>query len=189
VRISFRFNLDKAVQVLAFLLSELGRTDKAKLMKLVYLADREHFLRHGYPITGDRPCALKHGPVPSATFDAINGELCAPDNDVFRYLHAEDYHVELRQSPGVSLLSDDEQATLKDVLKQHGHKKTWDLVAETHQLPEYVESYVEGTSTPIPYERIAKFSGDPARFRLNRPVVSAATAARMIPPFGPDDDL
>jgi uncharacterized phage-associated protein len=189
LRISFRFKLETAVQAMAYLLEQIGTTDKAKLMKLVYLADREHFIRFGFPITGDRLCALKHGPVPSFTLDALNGDFQQSDEAVFQYLHVDDHQVTLRQAPGASQLSPEARETLEQIVRQHGHKETWNLVAETHRLPEYVDSYVEGTSKTIPYERIAKASGNADRFRLNRPVISAETAARLSCPFPADPDL
>src|SRR5947209_5839301 len=100
----FPFNLDKAIQVVAHLLSRLGTTDKVKLMKLVYLADREHFIRHGYPITGDQPYAMPHGPVPSATLDAVDGQTPGAQERVFRFIHVDDYRVSIRATPGVGVL-------------------------------------------------------------------------------------
>jgi uncharacterized phage-associated protein len=189
VPIRFRFNIERAIETLAYLLKRLGKTDKAKLMKLVYLADRAHFIRHGYPITGDSQFAMPLGPVPSGTLDLINGNLPAAHGRVFRHIHVDDSQVELRQEPSSKLLGAEEHRVLDEVIATYGKKSTWALVRETHALPEYAETYVEGTSKPIPYERIAKHSGNDARFRMNRPVISAETAARVECPFPPDSDL
>jgi hypothetical protein len=62
-------------------------------------------------------------------------------------------------------------------------------VRRTHQLPEYKSRYVEGTSTPIPFEEIAKYSGQEKRYRHNRPVISVETASQIVCPFHRDDDL
>lgn len=183
MRIAFHFDLDKAIQALAYLVDALGEVDKVALTKLVYLADREHFLEHGYPITGDRPCAMKWGPVPSATLSALNGEAFPEPDAAFRYLHIDDNKVMLRHRPGDGLLSDAEKRTLDAVARRHGGKRTWDLVRETHELPEYKEAYVEDTSRPIPYELILKHAGDDRHFRHGRPVISDATAAHMPCPF------
>lgn len=187
MQIRFHFNVDKALDAMAYFLDKLGTTDKAKLTKLVFLADREHFIRHGVPVTGDCQCAMKYGPVPSSTLDVLNGEYPGASS-VFDWIHVNDFRVELRSCPP-PMLSETEIASIKNVIAEHGHKGTWDLVRETHRLPEYVESFVEGTSKPIPYERIAKFSGDESRFRLDRAVISAETAAHMTCPFSPDPDL
>ena len=186
MQIRFRFDLAKTVQVLAYLLKG-GPIDKVKLMKLVYLADRAHFIAYGTPITGDRLCAMDYGPVPSATLDAVSGNL--QPSHIFRHIHVSDNKVELRAGPGEDLLAEDEKQTLDQVMAEHGGKGAWRLVRETHRLPEYVEAYVEGSSKTIPYERIAKFSGNPARFRHDRAVLSQESARQLRCPFDPDDDL
>jgi uncharacterized phage-associated protein len=180
--IQFTFNFEKTVQALAYLLDKLGTTDKVKLMKLVYLSDRAQFIAKGYPITGDRQVAMEWGPVPSWTLKAVNGELPGAEQRVYAYVHLDDVKVSFRQSP-TDLLTDDDREILNSVIREHGQKPTWGLVRETHKLPEYAKAYVEGTSTLIPYESIAESSGNPARFRKNRPVISPATAEQMICPF------
>ena len=43
-----------------------------KLMKLMYLAERESMKLSGFPMMSDRLVSLKHGPVLSQTFNHIN---------------------------------------------------------------------------------------------------------------------
>lgn len=189
MQIRFRFNLDKAVQAMAYILHSLGTTDKVKLTRLLYLADRQHFISAGYPITGDDQYAMPKGPVPSATLDALDGDYPGAKAKLFPFIHVDDYRLSVKASPGTGLLSDSERATLDAIIQEHGQKNTWALVRETHRLPEYESTYVEGTSTRIPYERIASVSGDPARFRMNRTVISHEAAAHMDCPFPPGNDL
>jgi uncharacterized phage-associated protein len=190
MQIAFKFDAGKALQVLAYFLRKTNDgIDKAKLMKLVYLADRSNFIDHGTPITGDTPFAMKLGPVPSDTLDLIDGEFFPIYGDVYQNIQLINVRVSLVKDPGEHLLSDSEKAELEAVWKAHGHKPTFPLCRETHNLPEYRETYVEGTSTKIPYERIARHSGNPERFRKGRPVVSPEMAAAMRPPFLPEPDL
>jgi uncharacterized phage-associated protein len=186
MQMRFQFNLIKSIEVLAHFL-RTGPMDKVKLMKLVYLADRQYFIEYGIPITGDSQYAMPYGPVPSNTLEALNGGLAG--NHIFRYIHVDDAEVSLRHDPGTQNLSPQECAVLATVTTDHAAKSTWTLVRETHRLPEYSEAYIEGTSRPIPYERIAKHSGNPNRFRLNRPVISELTAAGLNCPFPDDADL
>ncbi|MGH7214291.1 MAG: Panacea domain-containing protein [Tepidisphaeraceae bacterium] len=181
--IRFQFQPEKAMQAIAYLLHRLGAVEKVKLTKLLYYADREHFIRFGFPITGDRQKALPLGPVPSTCLDLLNGDPLLPSDRVFDYIHLDDYRVSLRKSPGEQLLSDDDRRTLDDVIRRHGGKEQWTLVRESHSLPEYREIYVEGTARPIPYEVIAKHSGNDARFRKGRPVISTAATAQMSCPL------
>src|ERR1700730_3427036 len=112
MQIRFQFHPDKAIQAMAFMVQRLGTTDKVKLMKLVYLADREHFIQYGYPITGDKLCAMPWGPVPSHTLDVLNGDMMIPQERIFSFLHVIDNKVELRSSPGESLLGESEREVL-----------------------------------------------------------------------------
>jgi uncharacterized phage-associated protein len=185
----YQFNLAKAVQVAALIVERLGETDKIKLIKLIYLADREHFIRTGMPITGDRQVAMPFGPVPSNTLDAINGQVPGADELVFRFLHVTNNKIRLHKSPGKAALSADEVESLNKVLKAHGKKAPWALADETHRLPEYNACYVEGTSTTIPYESIAKASGDKRRFRHERVVIPVESLAFIKQTLGSGSDL
>jgi uncharacterized phage-associated protein len=67
------FNEQKAAQVAAWFIGQSGGVmPHLKLMKLMYLAERESMKRSGYPMMGDRLVALKHGPVLSQTLNHIN---------------------------------------------------------------------------------------------------------------------
>ena len=64
----------RAAQTAAFFISRAGGTiELLKLMKLMYLAERESLVKYGEPITGDVLVSMKHGPVLSNTLDHING--------------------------------------------------------------------------------------------------------------------
>lgn len=104
----FQFEQSKAIQVMAYLVGRLTSVEKVKLMKLVYLADKAHFLRCGYPITGDRLCALPYGPVPSLTLDVLNGDIWPEPEAAYEFLHLDDNTVMLRSDPGHALLNADE---------------------------------------------------------------------------------
>ena len=187
--IRFQFDLSKAIAAMAYVVDRLGAVDKIKLVKLMYLADRRHLIRHGYPITGDRQVAMRLGPVPSGCLDALNGQLPHPSR-VFDHLHVSDAKVMLLSRPKPDPLEASERETLDRVITEHGGKDTWDLVRETHGYPEYEETYVEDASTTIPYELILRHHGGEDRFRHNRPVISEAMAAHMVSPFrGPENDL
>src|SRR6266498_4262278 len=72
---SFRFNEQKSIQLAAiFLKLRGGEMKHLKLIKLMYLADREALKRWTHPITGDRYISMKHGPVLSNVLNLINGE-------------------------------------------------------------------------------------------------------------------
>ena len=193
MEIRFQFDTDKAIQTMGYIVKRLDSVEKVKLMKLVYLADKAHFLRAGYPITGDRLCALPYGPVSSGTLDTLDGW---PNDRVYDFLHVDDNRVLLRHDPGHDRLTQDEMKTLDEVLRQYGAAEVWRLVRQTHELPEYKEAYAMAEergskSAAISYDSILKHAGDEEHYRLGRPVVSAAMMSHMVCPFnvGEDADL
>lgn len=75
-----RFNERRATEAAAkFLKLRGGRMSYLKLIKLLYLLDREALLRWGRPVTTDRYVSMDNGPVVSRIYDLIREEpLRAP---------------------------------------------------------------------------------------------------------------
>ena len=46
----------------------------------MYLADKEHLVRHGRPIVGDHYHKLPHGPIPTRGLDMLRGRTQATEN-------------------------------------------------------------------------------------------------------------
>ncbi len=68
------YNARKAAQVAAFFaLSEGGKINVLKLVKLIYLADRSAMEAFEAPILNDKFVSMDHGPVNSITLNLING--------------------------------------------------------------------------------------------------------------------
>ena len=71
---TFRFHFEKTLQASAVLLGlDGGRMDRIRLLKLLYIVDRELLAEIGRPLTGDMAIAMKHGPVLSQVYDLIKG--------------------------------------------------------------------------------------------------------------------
>jgi uncharacterized phage-associated protein len=69
------FDEIKAAHVAAWFLARAGgRMNVLKLMKLMYLAERESYREHGEPIIGDRLVSMPHGPVLSMTYSYTSGQ-------------------------------------------------------------------------------------------------------------------
>lgn len=155
-----RFNEKKATQAAAHLLKlRGGRMSYMKLIKLLYLADREAILAWGRPITTDGYVSMDRGPVLSRVLDlATDGEdpgspsawaasISAPSN----------YEVRLMNEAGDDELSDAEIQLLDRIFTEHGHKSRWDLVKLTHTLPEWIDPH--GSAIAITYADILKAGG------------------------------
>ena len=127
-----------------------------KLIKLLYIADREALSRWNRPVTTDRFVSMKEGPVVSNIYDLIRSEP-APNDQSIWHKHIQtvaDWDVTLVSSPVLDELSDAEEALLAEVFKTHGQKNRWTIVEETHKFPEWKNP---GTSSiPITYLEVLK---------------------------------
>jgi uncharacterized phage-associated protein len=152
---------DKATQAAARLLKLRGGTmSHLKLIKLLYLAEREALTRLGRPLTYDSYCSLPHGPVLSATLDRINTGECYPGGYWDRVITPKvNYEVSLRDPAQVphDQLSPAEEALLDEVFARYGHLKRWELVEVTHRLPEWIDP--QGSALPIHPADILRHEG------------------------------
>lgn len=150
-----KYREDKATQAAAlFLKLRGGKMSHLKLMKLLYLTEREALLRWGRPITYDFCVSMDHGPVLSKTYNIVSGDtqtnglwessISAPRN----------HEVELCNDPGNDKLSDAEEQLIREVFAQHGSKSRWELRDFTHTLEEWEDP--EGSSNRIDYKEILR---------------------------------
>lgn len=73
-RVKFKPKPDKLVDSMLYLTLKGIKLDQYKMVKLLYLADRNHFRKYGRPITFDRYVAMPFGPVASAAYDLVRGK-------------------------------------------------------------------------------------------------------------------
>ena len=60
----FRFSIQKTIQAVGVLLRlARGRMGRLRLLKLLYIADRESLREFHRPIIGSRTVAMKNGPL------------------------------------------------------------------------------------------------------------------------------
>src|ERR1700722_10442330 len=70
------FDETKSAQMAAYFAQQSRYPiDKLKLIKLIYLAEREFLSRHLLPMTLDEFYSMKNGPVASAALNGLNGKL------------------------------------------------------------------------------------------------------------------
>lgn len=155
------FNDRKAAQIAAFFARREGdRIAVLKLMKLIYLSDREHMASYGYPILYDRLVSMPHGPVDSITLNLLDGNIQSSNWDQLISDRA-DHSVSLKREISESdldELSEAEIASLKTVWEKFGFMDKWTIRDWTHEnCPEWEDPH--GSANPIPYERVLKFLG------------------------------
>ena len=153
-----KFREDKITQAAALLLKLRGSSmSHLKLMKLLYLADREALIRWRRPISFDSFVSMPKGPVLSQTLNVIHGEadMEGPWNKAIS--SPKDHEVALICDPGLDMLSDAEECLIREIFETHGRKSRWELCELTHDLPEWQDP--EGSSIPIEYRDVLRFAG------------------------------
>jgi len=164
------FSQRKVAQMTAFLLDRgRGRMNCLKLMKLLYLADRESLKRHGEPISGDRYVSMDHGPVLSQTLNLINGAVELEEEGWGHWIaDRADNDVSLRRKVSrnsLDELSNAELSVLEAIYAKFGKWNKWKLRDYTHRYcPEWKDP--KGSSLPIEIIDIFKALGrSPAEAR------------------------
>jgi uncharacterized phage-associated protein len=136
------FDTLKVVQAAAILLKEdRGRMTRLRLLKLLYIADRESIAETLRPITGDDAVAMDHGPVLSKTYRLIKREA-GPDNAIWdQYIAQEGArdHV-LIGDPGDGRLSDHDITKLQAVSALRRGMTDYQIADETHKYPEWIKN-------------------------------------------------
>ena len=143
----FAFKFDKAIQAAAYLLRREPSREMnyMRLIKILYIADRESIRQTGRPITGDRVAAMKQGPVLSELLDLIKGtHLDCPKWGSF--VQRDTYNVRLVGEPGLANLSRFDIEMLERVAEERRSHDEWEMVEFTHKFPEWQKNAPEGDS-------------------------------------------
>lgn len=172
------FNEQKTAQAAAFLLHKAsGVLPLLKLMKLLYLAERQSFRDYGEPLTGDHLVSMDFGPVLSRTLNHMNGAVPSGAEGWETWIADRAEHmVALRdpsmiRSPEEDLLalSESDLEVLGAVWREYGHVDRWKLVDLTHDFPEWEDPH--GSSKPISMMRLLQavgYSQDVAKELIGR---------------------
>lgn len=171
LKVSSMFDVRKATQVAAYLLWKRGgRMSYLKLMKMMYIAERQCLLQYGERLTGDKMVSMPRGPVLSETYDC--------------FLEGRDYWNSWIKNPGnydlalvdsVTVDPDDpldtfdelsvaEKKVLDSVFDRFGNSKRWKLVKLLHD-PEYCPEWENpnGSSYPIYVDSLLMKNGKSKR--------------------------
>jgi uncharacterized phage-associated protein len=151
-----RFNFEKSLQAAAVLLHLEGkRMSRLRLLKLLYIADREMLAEIGQSITGDTAYAMDHGPVLSCVYNCIKGDhYRAGEWDEF--IHSDGNAVVFVKEPGRGKLAPVEIDKLTMVSEKYRSWDEWEISNETHTFEEWKKHSDRGSSAPIPWEDILK---------------------------------
>jgi uncharacterized phage-associated protein len=132
----FRLDTDKAVESVLYIAGRVPNPTLHSIAKVLFHADKAHLSRYGRPISGDRYIAMKHGPVPSATYDilkTLKGDSEFPLTDRARNsLSVDGYAVRALRPADERVLSASEMECLAESAHAHGAKSFKQRTAESH---------------------------------------------------------
>jgi uncharacterized phage-associated protein len=152
---SIRFQIDhaKAAEILVWIAVKSPGLDFYRILKVLFFADKEHLVRYGRPVLGDRYIAMEHGPVPSVVYNMLKEDpFLAPETlklvrEAIRVVRNEGppkvYAVEGR-SPDLRLLSRSDVEVLGSSLAKYGAMSFSRLKEITHAERAYIEAPLNG---------------------------------------------
>ena len=87
--IAFDFDEAKAIETMLYVAKRISRSDKYKICKMLYLADKTSLAKYGRFIFGESYSAMQQGATPSRSYDILKGiakessdDLCVEGNAV-----------------------------------------------------------------------------------------------------------
>lgn len=117
------YNTQKIKEVLLFILQETGVISYYMLMKLLYIAEREHLAKWGTMITTSKFYAYKHGPVPTKIYYAICSEKNNKESFLSDVIEAVgDYDVKPLREPNMDYLSKSDIESLESSISKNKDK-------------------------------------------------------------------
>ena len=144
-------NEKKATQAAARFLAAAGkRMHYLKLLKLMYLMDREALLRWGAPVTNDRYFSLPKGPILGRVKNLMVEEPLPSERGFWsdHISSPNSYVIELIDDAGDDELSEAEEELIDEVFAKYGHIDRFKLIDHLHEiLPEWKDP--NGSSIPI----------------------------------------
>lgn len=148
----------KATQAVARLIERsCGPIHYLRLVKLIYLADRESILKRGIAIVGGKYYSMRMGPVISEVMHLVHTRNAPGWKSTISCRYGNE--IRLERIPATDALSKSEMDILDATVKKHQDKTTEELVEWCHlNCPEY-EKVVGQDRKPISVESILKSQG------------------------------
>ena len=152
---NFPPNVRKAAQAVARILEKSGGSaDYLRVMKLLYLADRESIVRRGIPISGGKYYSMRKGPVIGDAMNLVNHR----NSDDWKGMIAPrvGHNLSLQSPPSFDELSEAEVDVLDEIVDRHLTRSTEELVKWCHDhCGEYTSVHL-WTRKPISVESILR---------------------------------
>ena len=144
--ISFPFKKDKIVECILHLTTKGLELTSYRVVKLLYLADREHLRQFGRPISFDRYVAMENGPVASFAYDLMKGRAKVADLPFSLVkLGGLDYAEDPKRAVNRKLFSRSDIEILDETCSKYGKWTFKQLYKETHQHQAYDKAWKNRT--------------------------------------------
>jgi uncharacterized phage-associated protein len=176
--ITFKFDIDKMIQITDYLLKKFGgKVNYTKLIKMLYIADKEALRAYGFIISNDKHYSLPKGPILSNLYsliqDTIRGDI--KEDQLFywkTFFQKDGYEIKHVNTNNLSYtkLCKADKKILDKIYEEHKDKTFTELIELTHNKElfpevkwEQAEAAVtpEGKNIPIAIEEILKAVGVP----------------------------
>lgn len=137
-RIRFRFDPEKAVEIVLYIANRVGEPGFHRISKILYFADRDHLAKYGRFVCGDSYVAMKHGPVPSSTYDILKfvrgdeGLNCTVPHAMESFRVDDGRTVTPFRDANLDLLSESEQQCLDTAIAKFGKMSFGKLTEVSH---------------------------------------------------------
>jgi len=132
-----KFDSEKAVEAILYIAKRVKTPTFHTISKVLYFADQEHVLKYGRFITGDEYVAMKHGPVPSATYDIL--KYVRGDQAMCHGEHAKSllsiyrkYHISIQRDANLDEFSDSDLECLDKSIADNGNLSFEQLTTKSH---------------------------------------------------------
>lgn len=132
-----RFDREKTIEVIKYIAQHAPNPDIYWVGKILYFADKLHLQKYGRLICGDDYVAMKHGPVPSGTYNLLRE---ARDFNAIPEWHPapEEFEIEGQnkvvalKAPNMDFFSESDIECLKVSIRKYGKLDFDRLKAESH---------------------------------------------------------
>jgi len=173
--IRFTFKPEKFVNAIAYFIQQCPGVGRTKACKLLYFADKEHLLRYGRPITGDRYYRLPYGPIPTKGLNMLRG-MSTPANAALlnRWLSLEGENIRAKRRPDLTVFSKSDLRVLEEICTNYGGYSATYLSKLSHK-----EAPWKKTNPSEPIDFALFFEGRPETEEL-RKIVEREQKSRKV---------
>jgi|SRR5665213_526616 len=149
--VAFQFDFTSTLAAITYLASrDIPELTKYKICKMLFLADKYHLVTYGRIITGDKYCAIPHGPIPSRTLNLLSAVVNENLHDAEAATLAEAVVLDRRFTyprfhatcvVGSDQLSKSDILALDKVIAEYGNMGFGELKAITHEMFAYKQAW------------------------------------------------